>query len=119
MERDIRPWGSYEVLAEGDGYKVKRIVVKPHERLSLQYHNHREENWIIVRGSGIVTIGKKAIPCKRGKKFFIPIGAPHRIENNGDVTLEFIEVQVGDYLGEDDIVRIQDDYGRAQSPSPE
>jgi len=112
VERDSRPWGSYEVLTEGEGYKVKRIVVNPHKRLSLQYHNRREENWVIVRGEGFITLGDKTMPCKRGEKFFIPVGMPHRIENKGDVPLEFIEVQIGDYLGEDDIVRLQDDYGR-------
>jgi mannose-6-phosphate isomerase-like protein (cupin superfamily) len=109
---DARPWGKYEVLIDEDNYKVKRIFVKPQQRLSLQYHNKRNEVWVIVNGKGIATRGDDLIEIQKGQFIEIPLGAKHRVENTGNVDLIFIEVQNGDYLGEDDIVRLEDDYNR-------
>ena len=113
---DERPWGSFTVLdegAEGRVYKVKRIEVLPSKRLSYQKHTHRAEHWFIVQGKARVTLDGKDIFLYAGDYVDIPIGSAHRIENTGDVMMIFIEVQRGDYLGEDDIIRLQDDYGRA------
>ncbi|MCD6450213.1 MAG: cupin domain-containing protein [Thermotogaceae bacterium] len=107
-----RPWGSYTVLEEKDGFKVKRITVKPGKRLSLQYHFHRCENWTVVRGTAKVRLGNKELILKPGDHVYIPKKEVHRLENPGEEVLEVIEVQVGDYLGEDDIVRIEDDFKR-------
>ncbi|MGH9089849.1 MAG: phosphomannose isomerase type II C-terminal cupin domain [Acidimicrobiales bacterium] len=113
-EHDERPWGSYTVLDdEAHDHKVKRIVVKPGMRLSYQQHNRRSEHWFIVRGQGSVTIEGAPRPVAAGDAVDVPVGAAHRIENAGDGDLVFIEVQHGEYFGEDDIVRLQDDYGRA------
>lgn len=109
---DIRPWGKWEILGEGPGYKVKRITVKSGQRLSLQLHQKREENWVIAQGVGIVTVGDKKIDVKESTYIFIPKKSAHRIENTGKEDLVFIEVQRGEYLGEDDIKRIEDDYNR-------
>ena len=108
-----RPWGSFHVLDEGQGFKVKRIVVKEGGRLSLQSHKHRAEHWTVVDGTATVTVGEKVMPMTRGQSVDIPLGAKHRLENlhKGEVTL--IEVQFGDYLGEDDIIRYDDAYARA------
>lgn len=108
-----RPWGSYQSLDNGDRYQVKRIVVKKGGRLSLQYHNHRAEHWIVVRGTAKVTIGDALTTLHENQSVYIPIGTPHRLENPGKIDLELIEVQTGSYLGEDDIVRIEDDYRRS------
>ncbi len=113
MNGETRPWGFYEILLDEPSYKVKRISVKPGMKLSLQYHNRRKEHWKIVAGSGVVTRGDEQIPVDALVSLDIPLGAPHRIHNTGDVDLVFIEVQQGDYFGEDDIVRLQDDFGRA------
>ena len=107
-----RPWGSYTVLDEGENFKVKRITVKPGKRLSLQLHHHRSENWTVVRGVAKVRVGEKETLLKPGEHVFIPLGTVHRLENPGKIPLEVIEVQVGEYLGEDDIVRIEDDFKR-------
>lgn len=112
MEYDHRPWGSYFVLEDAEFHKVKRIEVKPGGRLSYQYHQHRSEVWTIVKGEAIVTLEGKGIALKAGDIIEIPQEAKHRIENSGEGTLIFIEVQLGDYFGEDDIVRIEDDYQR-------
>lgn len=109
---DTRPWGRYEVLLEEETYKVKRIIVKPKQRLSLQYHNKRSEVWIIVQGTALVTCGDKEIKSIKGEYISIPRQTKHRIENIGSDEVIFIEVQNGSYLGEDDIVRIEDDYNR-------
>lgn len=109
---ETRPWGSFEVILEEDNYKVKRINVKPKQRLSLQYHHHRDEVWVIVQGTGIITRGDDEIKCSKGDFVSIPSKAKHRVENTGSEDLIFIEVQNGSYLGEDDIVRLQDDYNR-------
>lgn len=110
---DRRPWGTFTVLDEADGFKVKRIEVLPGKRLSYQKHSQRAEHWVVVEGTAKVTINDKDIIVANGEAIDIPIGAAHRVENSGDQTLVFIEVQRGNYLGEDDIVRLQDDFGRA------
>jgi mannose-1-phosphate guanylyltransferase/mannose-6-phosphate isomerase len=110
-----RPWGSYRSLDDGSRYQVKRIVVKPHGRLSLQMHHHRAEHWIVVRGTARVTVGDETRIIHENESTYIPIGAKHRLENPGKIDLELIEVQSGSYLGEDDIVRFDDDYRRSES----
>jgi mannose-1-phosphate guanylyltransferase len=109
---DYRPWGQYTVLEEYESFKIKRIVVKPGKRLSLQKHFHRSEHWVVVKGSAIVTKGADEIFLKANESVYIPMGEVHRIHNPGLVDLVFLEVQVGEYLSEDDIVRIEDDYNR-------
>ena len=108
-----RPWGSYETIASGHGFQVKRIVVDPRERLSLQSHVHRSEHWVIVRGAAEVTVGDDIAVLKENQSTYIPAGTKHRLANPGEVPLELIEVQCGAYLGEDDITRFDDEYGRA------
>lgn len=112
-QHDERPWGDYTVLGGGDGYQVKEIVVKPAKRLSYQRHAHRSEHWFIVHGSGRVVLDGRQTDVGVGEAVDVPIGGLHRIENTGAEPLVFIEVQLGDYLGEDDIERLEDDYGRA------
>lgn len=107
-----RPWGYYTVLEEGKRYKIKKILVNPLEKLSLQLHYHRSEHWVIVRGTAKVTISETQTIVHEGESIFVPKSALHRVENPGKVPLEIIEVQVGEYLGEDDIVRFEDVYGR-------
>jgi mannose-1-phosphate guanylyltransferase/mannose-6-phosphate isomerase len=107
-----RPWGSYQSLDRGDRHQVKRIVVKPGRRLSLQMHHHRAEHWVVVHGTAIVTIGNEIKTLHENQSTYIPIATRHRVENPGEVDLELIEVQSGSYLGEDDIVRFEDDYNR-------
>ena len=111
---DERPWGSFTVLDEGVGYKVKRIEILPGKRLSYQKHARRAEHWFIVQGEAKVTLDGKEIELNAGEYVDIPVGAAHRIENPRELKMIFIEVQRGDYLGEDDIVRLQDDFGRVQ-----
>jgi mannose-6-phosphate isomerase len=111
---DDRPWGSFTVLDEGEDYKVKRIEVLPGKRLSYQKHARRAEHWFIVQGTARATLDGRDIILNVGEYIDIPIGGAHRIENPGEVKMIFIEVQRGDYLGEDDIVRLQDDFGRTQ-----
>ena len=108
-----RPWGTYTILGEGPAYKIKRIVVKPGASLSLQMHHHRSEHWIVVRGMARVVNGDQEIFVKTNESTYIPAGHKHRLENPGVLDLVMIEVQSGEYLGEDDIVRFQDIYGRA------
>ncbi|MBB5701107.1 mannose-1-phosphate guanylyltransferase [Ochrobactrum daejeonense] len=107
-----RPWGTYTVLEEGDGFKIKRIEVKPGSRLSLQAHHHRSEHWIVVSGTAKVTNGEREILLTTNQSTYIPCGFRHRLENPGILPLVLIEVQSGEYLGEDDIVRFDDVYGR-------
>ena len=109
---DERPWGNYTVLDEADGFKVKRIEVLPGKRLRYQKHAQRAEHWFVVAGTARVTLDDEEIIVNAGEAIDIAVGAAHRIENPGDETLVFIEVQRGGYLGEDDIVRLQDDFGR-------
>jgi mannose-6-phosphate isomerase-like protein (cupin superfamily) len=109
---DERPWGSFTVLDERDGYKVKRIEVLPKKRLSYQKHARRAEHWFVVAGTARITLDGEEIIKNTGEAVDIAIGTAHRVENPGDELLVFIEVQQGDYLGEDDIVRLEDDFGR-------
>ena len=108
-----RPWGSYQSVDNGDRHQVKRIIVKPGSRLSLQKHHHRAEHWIVVRGTALVTINELVKNVHENESIYIPMGAVHRLENPGKILLELIEVQTGSYFGEDDIIRIEDDYRRA------
>jgi mannose-1-phosphate guanylyltransferase / mannose-6-phosphate isomerase len=108
-----RPWGSYQSVDMGERHQVKRIVVKPGGRLSLQKHHHRSEHWIVVRGAARVTVNEDVKTVHENQSIYIPIGAVHRLENPGKILLELIEVQTGSYLGEDDIIRIEDDYRRS------
>ena len=108
-----RPWGSYQSVDNGDRHQVKRIVVKPGGRLSLQKHHHRAEHWIVVRGAARVTVNDAVKTVHENESIYIPMGAVHRLENPGKIMLELIEVQTGSYLGEDDIIRIEDDYQRS------
>jgi mannose-1-phosphate guanylyltransferase/mannose-6-phosphate isomerase len=107
-----RPWGSYQSVDNGERHQVKRIIVKPGNRLSLQKHHHRSEHWIVVRGAARVTVDETVKTVHENESIYIPIGATHRLENPGKILLELIEVQTGSYLGEDDIIRIEDDYRR-------
>ena len=107
-----RPWGQYNSLDQGDRFQVKRIVVKPNAKLSLQRHYHRAEHWVVVRGTAEVTIGDTTHIVHENESIFIPIGTVHRLANPGRIPLEVIEVQTGSYLGEDDIVRLDDIYKR-------
>lgn len=107
-----RPWGTYTILDESSAYKVKRIVVRPGAKLSLQYHHHRSEHWIVVSGTATVTVNEKTFDLKQNESTYIPKEATHRLFNNQKEDLVLIEAQVGTYLGEDDIVRLQDDYKR-------
>lgn len=109
----MRPWGTYTVLEESENYKVKRIVVKPGASLSLQMHHHRSEHWIVVKGVATVTNGEDVFTLETNQSTYIPAKNKHRLENPGKIELILIEVQAGDYLGEDDIVRFEDKYGRA------
>jgi mannose-1-phosphate guanylyltransferase len=107
-----RPWGTYTVLDDSERYKIKKLVVKPGKRLSLQKHYHRNEHWVVVSGTAKITLENEEKIVKTNESFYIPMGEKHRLENPGKIPLIIIEVQVGDYLGEDDIVRIDDDYKR-------
>ena len=107
-----RPWGSFENLLDEDYCKVKRIIVKPGQRLSYQFHHKRTEHWVIVQGDAIVTLNGKEHLFTEGMVVEIPVTTKHRVENKFDKNLIFIETQTGTYFGEDDIVRIEDDYGR-------
>ena len=107
-----RPWGRWRVLEVGSGFCIKKFEVEPGHRLSLQYHHHRYEDWIIVQGSGLVQCAEETFPVTAGDRVRIPLMAHHRISNHGQGTLIVVEVQHGSYLGEDDIVRVEDDYGR-------
>jgi mannose-6-phosphate isomerase-like protein (cupin superfamily) len=109
---DRRPWGTFTVLDEGDGFKVKRIEVLPGKRLSYQKHAQRAEHWVVVQGTARVTLDDRDVTVRAGQAIDIAAGAAHRVENPDQEMLVFIEVQRGQYLGEDDIVRLQDDFGR-------
>ncbi len=111
-EYDERPWGNFTVLDEGEGFKVKRIEVLPEKRLSYQKHARRAEHWFVIKGTAHVTLDGNVIVVENGDAVDIPLGAAHRVENKGAELLVFVEVQRGDYLGEDDIVRLEDDFGR-------
>ena len=109
-----RPWGSFTVLDEGEGFKVKRISVNPGHKLSLQYHHHRSEHWMVVQGEASVTVGEDIKQLKINESIYIPLKEKHALANEGEELMQLIEVQVGDYLGEDDIVRLEDRYGRVE-----
>ncbi|GHT00542.1 xanthan biosynthesis protein XanB [Synergistales bacterium] len=109
---NARPWGLYKIICESDRFKIKRIVITPGKRLSMQYHCHRLEHWVVVRGTALVTIDDKESFIHEGESVFIPKNAAHRLENPGKIDLEIVEVQSGEYLGEDDIVRLADDFAR-------
>lgn len=111
-----RPWGSFTRLEDGPSYRIKRITVPPGRRLSLQMHHHRSEHWVVVQGTAKVTIDEEVRLLRKGESTFVPIGAVHRLENPGLVPLDIIEVQIGEYIGEDDIVRFKDDYHRIRDP---
>lgn len=111
---DRRPWGTFTVLDEGDDFKVKRIEVLPGKRLSYQKHAQRAEHWFVVQGTAKVTLDDRDITVSAGKAIDIAVGSAHRVENPGEQLLVFIEVQRGSYLGEDDIVRLEDDFGRVE-----
>jgi mannose-1-phosphate guanylyltransferase/mannose-6-phosphate isomerase len=108
----FRPWGSYDSVDNGERFQVKRIVVNPGAQLSLQMHHHRAEHWIVVQGTARVTRGDEVFLLGENQSTFIPMGTTHRLENPGKVPLHLVEVQSGSYLGEDDIVRYEDTYGR-------
>ena len=112
MEEDHRPWGFYQVLSDEPDHKVKRIVVYPGKRLSLQRHQRRSEHWYILFGRALVTRDEDQLDLKAGEAVDIPKGVLHRIQNPGSKDLAFIEIQTGDYFGEDDIERLADDFGR-------
>ena len=109
---ELRPWGSFTILEEGAGYKIKRIEVKPGHRLSLQMHHHRSEHWIVISGIAKVQRDDDEIMLSKNESTYVPRFARHRLENPGRVPLVLIEVQNGEYLGEDDIIRFEDDYAR-------
>ncbi|MBI3299774.1 MAG: phosphomannose isomerase type II C-terminal cupin domain [Elusimicrobia bacterium] len=111
-----RPWGRWDVLHEEPGAKVKRILVRPGQRLSYQTHARREERWTVVRGQARVTLDEKDTTLGAGDMISVPLGAAHRLANPGTVDLVIIELQLGSYLGEDDIKRLSDDYGRGGKP---
>jgi mannose-6-phosphate isomerase len=112
MGTEDRPWGSYTILEERESYKVKRIEVLPHRRMSYQRHEKRSEHWVVVEGEAVVTLEGKEIRLSPGQSVDIPRMAAHRILNPGRVPLIFIEIQKGEYFGEDDILRLEDDFGR-------
>jgi mannose-6-phosphate isomerase-like protein (cupin superfamily) len=109
-----RPWGTYYNAHEEEGFKIKKITVNPGARLSLQSHVHRAEHWVIVKGEALVTLGEREIPLKVDEHIYVPKGSIHRLHNTGSSELILVEVQLGPYLGEDDIKRYQDDYNRLE-----
>ena len=116
LHREVfRPWGSYDSIDNGDRFQVKRLMVKPGASMSLQLHHHRAEHWIVVSGTARITRGEDTFLLGENESTYIPVGAKHRLENPGKVPLYLIEVQSGGYLGEDDIVRFEDRYGRDQT----
>jgi mannose-6-phosphate isomerase-like protein (cupin superfamily) len=110
-----RPWGSYTVLAEHKRFKVKTILVHPGQRLSYQTHAHRSEHWFVAEGEGVVTLDGEQVTVREGQSVDIAQGVAHRVHNTGTDDLVFVEVQHGDYFGEDDIIRLDDDYGRSSA----
>ncbi|MFT4286960.1 phosphomannose isomerase type II C-terminal cupin domain [Nocardioides sp.] len=114
-EKDDRPWGYWQVLDEGDGFKVKRITVRPGSRLSYQTHQHRAEHWVVASGTATCVIDGETVVVGVGQCLDIPTGAAHRLGNAGEGELVIIEVMRGSYLGEDDIIRLEDDFGRAEA----
>ena len=119
MQKTKRPWGSYTVLEKADTYKIKGVEVLPHNRISLQKHLHRSEHWVVVAGTANVSCGGVKKVLKKNQSTYVPKDSIHRIENNGDDLLIIIEVQNGNYLEEDDIIRYNDDYGRHEKQRKE
>jgi mannose-6-phosphate isomerase-like protein (cupin superfamily) len=115
LESEERPWGSWHVLDVHDGFKVKRMHVHPHSRLSYQTHAHRSEHWVVVAGTATCLVDGEELVVPTGGYVDVPLGAKHRIANAHDVELVIVEVQLGSYTGEDDITRLEDDYGRSAS----
>lgn len=115
LETGERPWGKYYVLADEPNYKLKRIEVHPGHRLSYQYHQHRQEFWTVVEGEAVITLDEKEIILNYSESISIPLGAKHRVENRTESLLIIIEVQTGTYFGEDDIIRLADDYNRTNT----
>lgn len=113
QDESTRPWGSYEVISDGADFKTKIITVKPQARLSYQRHARRAEHWFVVLGTGSVTLEGHVVPVVAGSSVDVPVGVAHRIENNGHEDLVFVEVQHGESFEEDDIERLEDDYGRS------
>ena len=116
MEKEERPWGHYIVTDQGNRYKVKSIEVKPGEKLSLQKHFHRAEHWVVVEGTALVQVGDEEKLLSENESTYIPVGSVHRLSNPGRIPLRIIEVQSGSYIAEDDIVRLEDIYGRLKTP---
>jgi mannose-6-phosphate isomerase len=112
-DTEERPWGSWTVLDEGDGFKVKRIHVEPHSRLSYQTHEHRAEHWVIAAGRCTAIVDGETVVAGPGESIWVEVGQAHRITNQEDYPLVVVEVQLGSYTGEDDICRLEDDYGRS------
>ena len=112
LESESRPWGSWHVIDVEDGFKVKRIHVSPGSRLSLQTHEHRSEHWVVIQGVATATVDGVEAEVAAGESIDVPLGAQHRLANGGEVELIVVEVQLGGYTGEDDICRLEDDYGR-------
>ncbi len=112
LSRRKAPWGSWRVIFRGNDFQVKRLSISPGRRFSLQYHRYRSEHWVVVSGTGKATLGNQSKIVSSGRQLFVPVRAKHRLQNTGRVPLVVIEVQQGSYLGEDDIVRLQDDYHR-------
>ena len=114
MTKEKRPWGWYDVIDEGDRYKVKNIEVKPGSSLSLQVHHHRAEHWVVVEGTAMIQLNNDKQLLSENQSTFIPLGCKHRLSNPGKIPLKIIEVQSGPYLDEDDIERFDDDFGRVK-----
>ena len=112
LESETRPWGTFHVLVNDETHKVKKLIVNPKQRLSLQYHKHRVEVWVVVKGQVRVTCDEESAVLSYGESIRIPLGSLHRIENITDSPAELIEVQTGTYFGEDDIIRVADDFNR-------
>lgn len=110
---DVRPWGQVDLVDQGVGYQVKRLVINPGERLSYQRHHRRSEYWVVVQGTALVTLDDEQLKRTRGEMAVVPVGTKHRVENIGEDPLVFIEVRLGEYLEEDDVERFADDYGRS------
>jgi mannose-6-phosphate isomerase len=118
VSEEARPWGGFTVLVDAPDHKVKSLRVEPGKRLSYQRHAHRSEHWFVVSGTGVVVLDGDSIEVGPAAAIDVPVGTAHRIASTGDGDLVFIEVQTGDYFGEDDIVRLEDDFGRVGSPVP-
>ncbi len=114
LDSEQRPWGAWHVIDVADGYKIKRIHVLPGCRLSLQTHEHRSEHWVVIQGAATCTVDDTVSVVRAGESIDVPLGAQHRLANDGAVELVIVEVQLGAYTGEDDIRRLDDDYGRCR-----